>query len=95
MEPILPRDAVSLGPVPEQTRTGGEGIPAEQMLRVFQRFHRGDTAGNRKHRGSAIGLMAGWIIVDTPDGSPSAFSDWGGHRSTFKMRLPLDLEGIA
>ncbi|MEO7423083.1 MAG: HAMP domain-containing sensor histidine kinase [Ornithinibacter sp.] len=67
----------------------GDGIPPEQLLHVFERFYRGDTARDRKDRGSGVGLTISRAIVEAHGGSLSAASPGPGQGSTFEVRLPL------
>jgi signal transduction histidine kinase len=73
----------------------GDGIPQEQLPHVFERFYRGDSARDRKDRGSGIGLTISRAIVDAHGGSLTAQSAGPGRGSTFELRLPLDLGGAA
>ncbi len=68
----------------------GDGIPAEQLPHVFERFYRGDSARDRKDRGSGIGLTISRAIVDAHGGSLTVHSAGPGRGSTFEVRLPLD-----
>ncbi len=68
----------------------GDGIPAEQLPHVFERFYRGDTARDRGERGSGIGLTISRAIVDAHAGSLTARSGGAGRGATFELRLPLD-----
>ncbi|MEO5610417.1 MAG: HAMP domain-containing sensor histidine kinase [Ornithinibacter sp.] len=70
----------------------GDGIPPEQLLHVFERFYRGDTARDRKDRGSGVGLTISRAIVDAHGGSLSATSPGPGLGSTLEVRLPLKSE---
>jgi signal transduction histidine kinase len=67
----------------------GDGIPAEQLPHVFERFYRGDTARDRDHGGSGIGLTISRAIADAHGGSLTASSAGPGHGSAFTLRLPL------
>ncbi len=71
----------------------GDGIAAEQLPHVFERFYRGDTARDRKERGSGIGLTISRAIVDAHGGSLTARSAGAGRGATFEVRLPLDPVG--
>ena len=71
----------------------GEGIAAEQLPHVFERFYRGDTARDRKERGSGIGLTISRAIVDAHSGSLTARSAGPGRGATFEVRLPLHSGG--
>ncbi len=73
----------------------GEGIDAAQLPHVFERFYRGDTARDRKDRGSGVGLTISRAIVDAHGGSLTARSAGPGRGSTFEVRLPLDPGGPA
>ena len=65
----------------------GIGIPAADLPRIFQRFHR---AGNVVGRvsGTGIGLTSARQIVEQHDGTIGATSG-EGQGSTFIVRLPL------
>ncbi len=73
----------------------GEGIDVAQLPHVFERFYRGDTARDRKDRGSGIGLTISRAIVEAHDGSLTVRSAGRGHGSTFEVRLPLHPRGPA
>jgi len=66
----------------------GEGIPAEHLSRVFERFYRADRA--RGEGGAGLGLAIARAIVEAHGGQISAQSDGvPGHGSTFTIRLFL------
>lgn len=67
----------------------GEGIPADQLPHVFERFYRGDTARDRDRRGSGIGLTISRAIIDAHRGGLTAASDGPGRGATFTVALPL------
>jgi signal transduction histidine kinase len=67
----------------------GDGIDAEQLPLVFDRFYRVDTARNRSDgRGSGIGLSIVKGIIDSHGGRIRAVSDGPGHGSAFLVTLP-------
>ncbi len=66
----------------------GEGIPADQLTHVFERFYRGDTARDRDHGGSGIGLTISRAIADAHGGSLTADSAGRGHGASFSISLP-------
>jgi signal transduction histidine kinase len=66
----------------------GDGITADQLPRVFERFYRGDTARDRRDRGSGIGLTISRALVEASGGSLTASSDGVGKGATFTMTLP-------
>lgn len=67
----------------------GEGIPAEHLSHLFERFYRVDTARDRAHGGSGVGLSIVRAIVQAHGGTVSAASDGPGHGSTFTVTLPV------
>lgn len=69
----------------------GEGIPAEELQRIFERFYRRATTRNSAGRG--IGLTIAREITRAHDGDIVATSPGPGHGSTFRVTLPLDLSG--
>jgi signal transduction histidine kinase len=68
-------------------RDQGVGIPAADLPRIFERFHR---AGNvaRHIQGTGIGLSSARQIVEQHDGTIEVASQ-EGVGSTFTVRLPL------
>lgn len=67
----------------------GEGIAAEHLPRVFDRFYRVDPARDRAHGGSGIGLAIARAIARAHGGTLDAQSPGLGHGATFTLRLPL------
>jgi two-component system sensor histidine kinase BaeS len=66
----------------------GEGIPAEHLPHIFERFYRADRA--RGEGGAGLGLAIARAIVEAHGGQISAQSDGvPGHGSTFTIRLFL------
>jgi PAS domain S-box-containing protein len=65
----------------------GIGIPAADLPRVFERFHRGSNVANRI-QGSGIGLGGARQIVEQHGGTIDVQSE-EGVGSTFTVRLPL------
>ena len=66
----------------------GEGIPAEHLAHVFERFYRVDTARDRAHGGSGIGLAIAKALVEAHGGQLTATSPGTGQGSTFRILLP-------
>ena len=67
----------------------GEGIAAEHLPPVFDRFYRVDTARDRRHGGSGIGLSIARAIARAHGGSLEAASPGPGAGATFTLRLPM------
>src|SRR5688572_16542803 len=66
----------------------GTGIPAEELPRMFERFHRVENARGRSHEGSGIGLALVQELVKLHGGSIAAESELGAG-TTFTIRVPL------
>lgn len=66
----------------------GEGIAAEHLDHVFDRFFRVDTARDRAHGGSGIGLSIAKALVEAHGGGISVASGGPGQGTTFTVRLP-------
>lgn len=79
-------DAREVGIVVADT---GEGLTAEQLPHVFERFYRGDSARTRDARGSGIGLTIAKAIVDAHDGAIGVGSEGPGHGARFVVTLPV------
>jgi signal transduction histidine kinase len=67
----------------------GEGIAAEHLDRVFERFYRVDPARSRASGGTGIGLAIVRAIVEAHGGTVTASSDGAGRGATFTVRLPI------
>ncbi|WP_416903689.1 SpoIIE family protein phosphatase [Micromonospora echinospora] len=66
----------------------GIGVPAEEMPRLFERFHRIENARSRSNEGSGIGLALVKELVGLHGGDITADSVPGGG-TTFTIRLPF------
>ncbi len=69
-------------------RDSGEGIAAQDLYRVFDRFFRVDLARDRAHGGSGIGLSIARAIATAHGGTIVAASDGPGTGATFSLTLP-------
>ena len=67
----------------------GQGMRADFLPLVFERFAQGDAASNRKRGGLGLGLAIVKQIVDAHGGTINAESEGLGKGSTFRFRLPL------
>jgi signal transduction histidine kinase len=65
----------------------GEGIPTEHLGHVFDRFYRVDTARDRHHGGSGIGLSIAKALVDAHGGAIAVTSAGLGTGATVTVRL--------
>ena len=68
----------------------GIGIPADELLRVFELFTQLDTAIDRSQGGLGIGLTLVRRLVELHDGRVEVASEGVGRGSEFTVRLPLD-----
>jgi len=67
----------------------GDGIRAEHLSRVFERFYRVDDARSRDRGGSGIGLAIARALVEVHGGRIRAESPGPGRGATFAFTLPL------
>jgi len=71
-----------------QVRDTGVGIPAEEMPRLFERFHRVENTRSRTHEGSGIGLDLVQELVKLHHGTVRAESAVG-KGTTFIVSIPF------
>ena len=67
----------------------GEGIAAEVLPYVFERFRQEDSSSTRAHAGLGLGLALVRHLVELHGGSVTAESPGKGQGATFRVRLPL------
>jgi signal transduction histidine kinase len=70
-------------------RDSGEGISAEDLPRVFERFYRADKSRSRALGGSGIGLTITRALIEAMGGTIRAESPGRGQGATFTFTLPL------
>lgn len=66
----------------------GDGVAAEHLPHLFDRFYRVDTSRDRRRGGSGIGLAIAKALVEAHGGGISVSSAGVGHGTTFTVRLP-------
>jgi signal transduction histidine kinase len=67
----------------------GDGIPAGHLPHVFERFYRADSARDRGHGGSGIGLAIAKALTEAHGGHISAASCGPGQGTTFTVAVPV------
>jgi signal transduction histidine kinase len=71
-----------------QVADSGEGIPASELPRVFERFYRVDKARARRTGGTGLGLAIVRHVAEAHGGTVRVDSELG-HGSTFTVTLPV------
>ncbi|MEC5399847.1 ATP-binding protein [Uliginosibacterium sp. H1] len=71
-----------------QVRDTGEGIAADELPRIFNRFHRVDGARSRTHEGTGIGLALVQELVKLHGGRIEVDSE-PGRGTVFSVSIPL------
>lgn len=66
----------------------GDGIAPEHLPHVFDRFYRADSARDRDHGGSGIGLSVSRALTEAHGGTLRAASLGPGMGATFTLHLP-------
>ena len=80
-----------------EVEDAGEGIPADFMPHIWERFRQADSTATRRHGGLGIGLSLVKELVEAHGGRIEAESDVG-RGSRFTLRLPVirldELNGV-
>jgi CheY-like chemotaxis protein len=74
-------------------RDSGQGIHAEFLPFVFDRFRQADSSPSRRHGGLGLGLALVRQIVELHGGTATAASHGQGRGSTFTIHLPAAATG--
>jgi PAS domain S-box-containing protein len=67
----------------------GEGVSADFLPQLFERFSQADASSKRKHGGLGLGLSIVKNLVEMHGGTVHADSPGKGQGATFVIRLPL------
>ena len=67
----------------------GQGITADVLPHVFERFQQADSTSTRQHSGLGLGLALVRHLVELHGGTVSAKSPGPGGGATFTIRLPV------
>jgi PAS domain S-box-containing protein len=67
----------------------GQGIAAEFLPHVFERFRQADSSSTRRYSGLGLGLAIARHLVESHGGAIGVTSSGEGHGSTFIVALPL------
>jgi signal transduction histidine kinase/ActR/RegA family two-component response regulator len=67
----------------------GEGIAAETLQFIFERFRQGDASSTRRHGGLGLGLSIVRQLVELHGGAVSAHSDGRSKGAVFRVTLPV------
>jgi CheY-like chemotaxis protein len=70
----------------------GEGIHAEFLPHLFERFRQADSSASRRHGGLGLGLAITRQLVELHGGTIEAQSPGQGAGATFVVRFPISAE---
>lgn len=87
---IIVKTQVTDGRVVVAVVDDGEGLEAEQIASVFNRFYRGDKSRSRETGGTGLGLAIVKAVVEEHGGQVEVKSAGKGMGCEFLLRLPLN-----
>lgn len=70
----------------------GQGIPAEFLPYVFDRFRQADSSNTRKHNGLGLGLAIVRHLAELHGGNVTAESEGANQGATFIIKLPCSTD---
>jgi PAS domain S-box-containing protein len=76
-----------------EVRDTGVGVPADELPRLFERFHRVESTHGRTHEGSGIGLALVQELVKLHGGTVSVRSELNVGTS-FRVSIPLGVDHL-
>jgi PAS domain S-box-containing protein len=71
-----------------EVRDNGEGIAAEFLPHIFEKFRQADTGSARRFAGLGLGLAITKQLVESHGGSISVHSEGRGKGARFRVRMP-------
>jgi signal transduction histidine kinase/CheY-like chemotaxis protein len=72
----------------------GQGVRADFLPHVFERFRQADSAASRQHGGLGLGLAIVRKLVELHGGTVQAASQGEGRGATFTIRLPIPTASV-
>lgn len=78
-----------------EIRDEGQGIPAEDLPRIFERFYRVEKARSTRFGGRGLGLSIAKHLIDAHGGELTAESEFGkGSKFTITLPRQADWDGV-
>jgi PAS domain S-box-containing protein len=71
-----------------EVRDSGEGISAEFLPHIFEKFRQADTGSARRFAGLGLGLAITRQLVESHGGTIRVFSDGKGKGASFRVQVP-------
>lgn len=75
-----------------EVKDTGQGISAEFLPHVFERFRQADSTHTRSNKGLGLGLAIAHHVVEVHGGTITAQSPGIGQGATFTVKLPIQSE---
>ncbi len=74
-----------------EVKDQGRGMPAQELSRIFERYHQVNSADEAERKGSGLGLSICKALIEAHRGTIGATSK-EGEGSTFWFRIPIGAE---